>query len=88
MGDKNLIWFGQNEIVSEMPSFVNHVHLKSDALKNISSRLCFLYLNTICIICIYERGILGYDIVHVMSDSKFGSANSFKFTVKLMAIIV
>jgi hypothetical protein len=70
-----------------MPSFVNHVNLKFDALKNISSKLFFVNLNTVCIF-LYGRGILWYDIVHVMSDSQFGLAISFKFNVKLLAVIV
>jgi len=52
------------EIVSEMPSFVNHDNLKFDALKNLSSKLFLVNLNIVCIFYLYGPEIFSADIVH------------------------
>ena len=59
-----------------MHSFVNHDKLKSDALKNISSKIFLVNLNIGCIFCLHGPGIFWDDIVHGMSESQFGWAYS------------
>ena len=71
-----------------MPPFVNHNNSESVALKNISSKLFFVNLKKVCIFFLYGPGMISADIVDGTSESQFGSANSFKLTVKLLGIIL